>query len=52
MIYYPARALTGQPADDSTGRVLALQVLWCVALLAANHVYGRLIVRRITIHGG
>jgi ABC-2 type transport system permease protein len=52
MIYYPARTLTGQPAGDSAGSVLALQALWCIALLAANHVYGRLIVRRITIHGG
>jgi ABC-2 type transport system permease protein len=52
MIYYPARALTGQPAGDSAGAVLAFQALWCLALLAANHVYGRLIVRRIAIHGG
>jgi ABC-2 type transport system permease protein len=52
MIYYPARALTGLPGEDSTYAVLTLQVLWCAALLAANHLYSLLIVRRIAIHGG
>jgi ABC-2 type transport system permease protein len=52
MIYYPARALTGTDAGESASAVLAVQAMWCIALLAANYVYGRLIVRRITIHGG
>jgi ABC-2 type transport system permease protein len=52
MVYYPTLAITGQLAPELVPRALLIQVAWGGALLALNSVYWKLIVRRVTIHGG
>lgn len=52
MIYYPARAVTGQLTPDLIVQTLVIQAAWCAALLLANAVYWKIIVRQVTVHGG
>ena len=52
MVYYPTLALTGALDGALVPRVLGAQLAWLATLLAANVLYWRVIVRRVTIHGG
>lgn len=52
MIYFPARALTGQLTTGDLVGTLVIQLSWCVALGAANLGYWKLLERRVTIYGG
>ena len=52
MIYYPTLAVTGQLSSDRLVQTLAMQSVWCMALLVANAMYWKVVVRQVTVHGG
>jgi ABC-2 type transport system permease protein len=52
MIYAPANALTGNVTGPGTGDTIAMQLLWIAVLLVIDRVAWRIVIRKVTIHGG
>jgi len=52
MIYIPACALVGKLPEASFWKVIGVQLLWIFVLFVIDFLFWKIILKRITVHGG